>query len=64
MMNLVQAINYGNKIGVKYLIKNSNGGLMGGTVTYEDAIKMKKEFEKELEDDPWNKDLKIFIEEK
>lgn len=63
-MNLKQAISYGNKIGVKYLIKNSNGGLMGGAVTYEDAIKMKEKFEKELENDPWNSDMKIFIEEK
>ena len=31
MMNPNQAIAYGQQIGVKFYVRNSNGGLMGGT---------------------------------
>lgn len=44
MMNLNQAIAYGNQMGVKFYVRNSNGGLMGGTKTREQAQAMKKEF--------------------
>ena len=43
MMNLNQAIAYGNQMGVKFYVRNSNGGLMGGTKTREQAQAMKKD---------------------
>lgn len=43
MMNLNQAIAYGNQMGVKFYVCNSNGGLMGGTKTREQAQAMKKD---------------------
>lgn len=64
MMNLEQAINHGNEIGVKYYIKNSNGGLLGGTKDYKEAVKMKDEFQKQYDNDKWNKGMKVFIVEK
>ena len=62
MMNKEQALNYGKKIGVKYLIKNSNGGLLGGTTTKEAALEMQKEWQQNYKNDPWNKELKVYIE--
>lgn len=63
MMNLNQAIAYGNQMGVKFYVRNSNGGLMGGTKTREQAQAMKKEFEERYKNDTFNKDLKFYIEE-
>lgn len=63
MMNLNQAIAYGNQMGVKFYVRNSNGGLMGGTKTREQAQAMKKEFEERYKNDAFNKDLKFCIEE-
>lgn len=63
MMNLNQAIAYGNQMGVKFYVRNSNGGLMGGTKTREQAQAMKKEFEGRYKNDAFNKDLKFYIEE-
>jgi hypothetical protein len=63
MMNLNQAIAYGNQMGVKFYVRNSNGGLMGGTKTREQAQAMKKEFEERYKNDAFNKDLKLYIEE-
>lgn len=63
MMNLNQAIAYGNQMGVKFCVRNSNGGLMGGTKTREQAQAMKKEFEERYKNDAFNKDLKFYIEE-
>lgn len=51
MMNLNQAIAYGNQMGVKFYVRNSNGGLMGGTKTREQAQAMKKEFEERYKND-------------
>ena len=45
MMNREQAIAYGKRIGVRYHVYNSNGCLVGGTKTREDAEAMKKRFE-------------------
>ena len=42
MMNQKQAISYGKKIGVRYHVRNSNGGLLGGTKTLEAAKEMQK----------------------
>lgn len=45
MMNKEQAIAYGKRNGVKYYVKNSLGGLLGGTKTYEQAVEMKSRWE-------------------
>ncbi len=45
MMNREQAIAYGKHIGVRYHIYNSNGCLVGGTKTLEQAQAMKRRFE-------------------
>ena len=47
MMNREQAIAYGKRIGVRFYIYNSNGCLVGGTQTREQAEAMKKRFENE-----------------
>ena len=62
-MNKEQAISYGKRIGVKYYVKNSNGGLLGGTTTKEAAIEMQQRWQEEYRNDPWNKDIKVYIEE-
>ena len=63
MMNLNQAVAYGKRVGVKFYVRNSNGGLMGGTKTRKQAQAMKKEFEERYKNDTFNKDLKFYIEE-
>lgn len=63
MMNLNQAIAYGKRVGVKFYVRNTNGGLMGGTKTRKQAQAMKKEFEEHYKNDPFGKDLKFYIEE-
>lgn len=63
MMNLNQAIAYGKRVGVKFYVRNTNGGLMGGTKTRKQAQAMKKEFEERYKNDPFGKDLKFYIEE-
>lgn len=63
MMNRIQAVAYGRQIGVKYYVKNSNGGLLGGFTTLAAAQKCKAENERRLKRDPWNKGLKVYIEE-
>lgn len=63
MMNPNQAIAYGQQIGVKFYVRNSNGGLMGGTKTRKQAEAMKKDFEVRYKNDAFNKDLKFYIEE-
>lgn len=42
MMNREQAIAYGRHIGVRYHIYNSNGCVVGGTKTLEQAQAMKR----------------------
>lgn len=64
MMNKKQAVAYGKRNGVKYYVKNSLGGLFGGTKTYEQAVEMKARWEKEAANDPFApSDLKVFIVE-
>ena len=55
MMNLNQAIAYGKRIGVRWNIYNSNGCLVGGTKTLEQAQAMKRRFEIEDARNPWTK---------
>lgn len=57
-MNKEQAIAYGKRNGVKYYVKNSLGGLLGGTKTYEQAVEMKSRLEAEA-----SSDIKVFIVE-
>lgn len=63
MMNKDQAIAYGKIIGVKYYVKNSCGGLLGGATTLEEAQRMLREFQEDYKNNPWNKDVKVFIVE-
>ena len=53
MMNRNQAIAYGKRIGVRWHIFNSNGCLVGGTQTYEQAQAMKRRFEIEERNNPF-----------
>lgn len=53
MMNREQAIAYGKRIGVRFHIYNSNGCVVGGTKTLEQAEAMKKRFEIEDRKNPW-----------
>lgn len=63
-MSKKQAVAYGKRNGVKYYVKNSLGGLFGGTKTYEQAVEMKARWEKEVANDPFApSDLKVFIVE-
>ena len=64
MMNKEQAIAYGKRNGVKYYVKDSLGALLGGTVTYEQAVEMKSRWEAEEANNPFApSDLKVFIVE-
>jgi hypothetical protein len=63
MMNKSQAIAYGQQIGCRFYVRNSNGGLLGGFVRREDAEACKARWEKEYKTDPWNKGMTVFIEE-
>ena len=49
--------------GVKYHVKNTNGGLLGGTKTREQAEAMKARWEQEYKTNPWAKGVKVYIEE-
>lgn len=63
-MNKKQAIAYGKRNGVKYYVKNSLGGLFGGTNTYEQAVAMERRWEAEVANDPFApSDIKVFIVE-
>ena len=53
MMNREQAIAYGRHIGVRYHIYNSNGCLVGGAKTLEQAQQMKRRFEIQERSNPW-----------
>lgn len=53
MMNRNQAIVYGRHIGVRWHIYNSNGCLVGGTKTLEQAQEMKRRFEIEKCNNPF-----------
>lgn len=63
MMNREQAIAYGKRNGVKYHVKNSLGGLLGGFTTKEAAMKYQRECEREYKRNPWNKGVKVYIVE-
>lgn len=53
MMNRESAIAYGKKIGVRYHIFNSQGCLVGGTKTLEQAQAMKARMEREERKNPF-----------
>ena len=53
MMNRKQATAYGKRIGVRYHVYNSNGYLVGGTKTLEQAQAMKRRFEIEERNNPF-----------
>ena len=61
MMNRAAAENYGKKIGVRYYMKNTTGGLYGGYKTLEAAQEAKKRFEKEDKTNPFTKGTTRFI---
>ena len=61
MMNREQAISYGKRIGVRYHVFNSNGCLVGGTKTREDAEAMKKRFEIDDRKNPWTRGTTRFV---
>lgn len=62
-MNRDQAMAYGKRIGCRYFVKNANGGLLGGFTTREAAEEYRLRCEKEYRTDPWNRGMKVFIEE-
>lgn len=62
-MNLQEAIAYGQRTGVKYYVKNSRGGIVGGTVTYEQAVDMKNRYEAKMAHDPFDPGLKAYVVE-
>lgn len=61
MMTMYGAIEYGKRIGVKYYVKNTHGGLYGGYITLKDAQEAKKKFEKEDKSNPFTKGTTKFI---
>ena len=61
MMNRAAAEEYGKRIGVRFYLKNTNGGLYGGYKTLEAAQEAKKRFEKEDRRNPWTKGTTKFI---
>ena len=62
MMNLDTAISYGERIGVRFYVKNDRGAIMGGTKTREQAEEMKARFERDSWS-PWEKrHIKYHIE--
>ena len=64
MLNKSQAIAYGQRIGVKYYVKNSLGGLLGGFTTLEAAEACKARQERELNNNPFvDGPVRIYIEE-
>lgn len=46
MLTLEQALQHGAAVGVKYYVKNSYDKIVGGTCTEEQALSMKKRFER------------------
>ena len=61
MMNRAQAEAYGKRIGVRYYLKNTNGGLYGGYKTLDAAKEAKKRFEAEDKTNPWTKGTTKFL---
>lgn len=62
-MNKSQALAYGQRIGCRFYVRNSNDGLLGGFVHREDAEGCKARWEKKYKTDPWNKGMTVRIEE-
>ncbi len=63
MMSKSQALAYGQRVGCQFYVRNANGGLLGGFVHREDAEACKARWEKEYRTNPWNKGMKVYIEE-
>lgn len=61
MMNKEAAIAYGKQIGVRYYVKTSTGGLIGGFTTLEAARECKSRWEKDDKTNPWTKGTTKFI---
>lgn len=61
MMTRVQAEAYGKRIGVRYYLKSTTGGLFGGYKTREAAQEAKKRFEAEDRMNPWAKGTTRFL---
>ena len=47
---------------IKFEVKNSNGGLLGGSPTLDGAKEIARKQIEELKDDPWNKGMTVHIE--
>lgn len=64
MMNKQQALAYGKRIGVKYLVKSTAGGLYGGYQTLDDAKQALKRFERKDKTNPFTEGkTEFYIEE-
>ena len=61
MMTRAAAEAYGKRIGVRYLVKNTHGGLYGGYKTLEAAQAEKARFEAEDKRNPWTKGTTRFL---
>lgn len=46
---------------IEYYVKNSNGGLLAGTMNLDDAKKYADEFKEQDRDDKLNNHLEIFV---
>lgn len=64
-MNKEQAIAYGKTVGVKFYVKNTNGGLIAGYTTREEAEKKAAEENEVYATHPWHKgeNLKAYVTE-
>lgn len=60
-MNRAAAEAYGKRIGVRYHVKDTRGGLYGGYKTLDAARKAKNRFEAEEKKNPWTKGTTKFI---
>lgn len=61
MMSKAAAIEYGKRIGVRFYVMNTNGGLYEGCQTREEAEAAKKRWEKEDKRNPWTKGTTQFV---
>jgi hypothetical protein len=64
-MNREQALAYGRRKGCRYLVKSSNGSLLGGYTERVTAELAKLRWENEFRENPWcnGENIKVFIEE-
>lgn len=65
MMNREQAIAYGKTVGVKFYVKNINGGLIAGYTTREEAEKKAAEQNEVYAMHPWyrGENLEAYVTE-